>query len=254
MLFKNDIYINENLLIKLSKQIGIKIAEESVLVNKNVKGAGIDIKPITINGETSTTNTQSIKNDKMDLYRMFESKILEDETGIIEFDFEEAEHIFSGQLIKFKAKMLQPTSENDNIELITSIKQNELFKGMIENQVDLEDSNNKQLFNYIFNTKSASPIYFSDDKNYIVTSQIKIEDLCIDFNDFQELFEEEINVVLLVERKYSEEQEIILLDFMKDVFKISRDLRRKMNVVEQEKLIIKEKGPAIKGEVLYMYN
>ena len=40
------------------------------------------------------------------------------------------------------------------------------------------------------------------------------------------LYEEEVKVILLVDRKYSEQQEIILMDVMKDIFKIGRDLRR----------------------------
>ena len=44
------------------------------------------------------------------------------------------------------------------------------------------------------------------------------------------------------------------MDVMKDVFKIGRDLRRTMPKKEQEKYIIKESGPALRGEILAMYN
>ena len=85
-------------------------------------------------------------------------------------------------------------------------------------------------------------------------SSINAENLDITYEDFQELYEEEVKVVLLVDRKYSEEQNIILMDVMKDIFRIGRDLRRTMPKHEQEKYLIREKGPAIKGEILAMYN
>ena len=44
------------------------------------------------------------------------------------------------------------------------------------------------------------------------------------------------------------------MDIMKDIFKIGRDLRRTMSKEEQDKYLIKEKGPALKGEILAMYN
>lgn len=87
-----------------------------------------------------------------------------------------------------------------------------------------------------------------------MVSSINVDELDITYEDFQELYEEEVKVILLVDRKYSEQQEIILMDVMKDIFKIGRDLRRTMPKQEQEKYLIKEKGPAIKGEVLAMYN
>ena len=254
MLFKNYIYINEGLLQKLSKQLEIKISYDITKTNQTNKKAGIDIAKFSAGAENIQTNTESLKNDKYDLLRIFEKKVMEDETGIIGFDFEEADHIFSGQLIQFTAKIIQPKGGDENIELINSIKQNAVFSEMLKDGVDKSNSSDQKLLDLMFKENNNIPIYFSNDEKYIVVSSININELEITYEDFQDLYDEEVKVILLVDRKYSEQQDIILMDVMKDIFKIGRDLRRTMPKQEQEKYLIKEKGPAIKGEILAMYN
>lgn len=254
MLFKNYIYVNEVLLQKLAKQLEIKISYDITKINQINKKAGVDFSKFSAGAENIQTDTENLKNDKYDLIRIFEKKVMEDETGIIGFDFDEADHIFSGQLIQFTAKMMQPKGGDENIELVNSIKQNPIFSEMIKDSVDKSNSNDQKLLDLIFKENNNIPIYFSNDEKYIVVSSINVDELDITYEDFQELYEEEVKVILLVDRKYSEQQEIILMDVMKDIFKIGRDLRRTMPKQEQEKYLIKEKGPAIKGEVLAMYN
>ena len=254
MLFKNYIYANEVLLQKLAKQLEIKISYDITKTNQINKKAGVDLSKFSARAENIQTDTENLKNDKYDLIRIFEKKVMEDETGIIGFDFDEADHIFSGQLIQFTAKMMQPKGENENIELVNSIKQNPIFSEMIKDSVDKTNSNDQKLLDLIFKENNNIPIYFSNDEKYIVVSSINVDELDITYEDFQELYEEEVKVILLVDRKYSEQQEVILMDVMKDVFKIGRDLRRTMPKKEQEKYIIKESGPALKGEILAMYN
>ena len=101
MLFKNYIYVNEGLLQKLSKQLEIKISYDITKTNQINKKAGIDIAKFSAGAENIQTDTESLKNDKYDLLRIFEKKVMEDETGIIGFDFEEADHIFSAKIIRF---------------------------------------------------------------------------------------------------------------------------------------------------------
>ena len=254
MLFKNYIYVNEVLLQKLAKQLEIKISYDITKTNQINKKAGVDFSKFSARAENIQTDTENLKNDKYDLIRIFEKKVMEDETGIIGFDFDEADHIFSGQLIQFTAKMMQPKGENENIELVNSIKQNPIFSKMIKDSVDKTNSNDQKLLDLIFKENNNIPIYFSNDEKYIVVSSINVDELDITYEDFQELYEEEVKVILLVDRKYSEQQEVILMDVMKDVFKIGRDLRRTMPKKEQEKYIIKESGPALRGEILAMYN
>ena len=254
MLFKNYIYVNEVLLQKLAKQLEIKISYDITKTNQINKKAGVDFSKFSARAENIQTDTENLKNDKYDLIRIFEKKVMEDETGIIGFDFDEADHIFSGQLIQFTAKMMQPKGENENIELVNSIKQNPIFSEMIKDSVDKTNPNDQKLLDLIFKENNNIPIYFSNDEKYIVVSSINVDELDITYEDFQELYEEEVKVILLVDRKYSEQQEVILMDVMKDVFKIGRDLRRTMPKKEQEKYIIKESGPALRGEILAMYN
>ena len=254
MLFKNYIYVNEGLLQKLSKQLEIKISYDITKTNQINKKAGIDIAKFSAGAENIQTDTESLKNDKYDLLRIFEKKVMEDETGIIGFDFEEADHIFSGQLIQFTAKMIQPKGGDENIELVNSIKQNPVFSEMLKDGIDKSNSSDQKLLDLMFKENNNIPIYFSNDEKYIVVSSININELEITYEDFQDLYDEEVKVILLVDRKYSEQQEVILMDVMKDIFKIGRDLRRTMPKQEQKKYLIKEKGPAIKGEILAMYN
>ena len=254
MLFKNYIYVNEELLQKLSKQLEIKISYDITKINQINKKAGIGLANFSAGAENIKTDTENVKNDKYDLLRIFEKKLLEDETGIIDFDFEEADHIFSGQLIQFTAKIMQPKREDENIELVNSIKQNPIFSEMIKNSADKSNSNDQKLLDLLFKENNNIPVYFSNDEKYIVISSININELEMKYEDFQDLYDEEVKVVLLVDRKYSDEQEVILMDVMKDIFKIGRDLRRTMPKAEQEKYLIKEKGPAIKGEILAIYN
>lgn len=239
---------------KLAKQLEIKISYDITKTNQINKKAGVDFSKFSARAENIQTDTENLKNDKYDLIRIFEKKVMEDETGIIGFDFDEADHIFSGQLIQFTAKIMQPKGENENIELVNSIKQNPIFSEMIKDSVDKTNSNDQKLLDLIFKENNNIPIYFSNDEKYIVVSSINADELDITYEDFQELYEEEVKVILLVDRKYSEQQEVILMDVMKDVFKIGRDLRRTMPKKEQEKYIIKESGPALRGEILAMYN
>jgi hypothetical protein len=254
MLFKNYIYVNEILLQKLAKQLEIKISYDITKTNQTNKKAGLEFANFSAGAENQQINTENLKNDKYDLLRIFEQKIHEDETGIIDFDFEEADHIFSGQLVQFTARIIQPKGGDENIELVNSIKQNPLFSEIIKNSIDKTNTNDQKLLDLILKNNNNIPVYFSNDEKYIVVSSINIEDLDIKYEDFQDLYDEEVKVILLVDRKYSEQQEVILMDVMKDIFKIGRDLRRTMPKEEQEKYFIKEKGPAIKGEILAMYN
>ena len=246
--------MNEELLQKLSKQIEIKISYDTTTTNQINKRAGIGLSYFSAGAENIKTDTESIKSDKYDLLRVFEKKISEDETGIIDFDFEEADHIFSGQLIQFTAKIMQPKGKDENIELVNSIKQNPIFSEMIKNSTDKSNSDDQKLLDLMFKENNNIPVYFSNDEKYIVISSININELEIKYEDFQDLYDEEVKVILLVDRKYSEQQEVILMDVMKDIFKIGRDLRRTMPKTEQEKYLIKENGPAIKGEILTIYN
>ncbi len=251
MLFKNYIYVNEKLLEKLSKQLGIKISYDTTKqINKKL---GIGGSQILLGAEKLQVNTENLKNDKYDLLELFEKKVTEDETGIVEFDFEDASYILPGQLIKFTAKLVQPKG-NDNLELVTSIKQNPIFSGMVKENIDVSNENDQKLVDLIFGEGNDIPVYFSNDENYIVVSNISTDYLDIEYEDFSDLYDEEVTAVLLVDRKFSEQQEVVLMDIMKDIFKIGRDLRRTMPKTEQEKYIIKERGPAIKGEILAMYN
>ena len=254
MLFKNYIYVNEVLLKKLSKQLEIELSYDIEKTNQKNRKAGIGVSSFSIGGENIQTDTESLKKDKYDLIRVFEKKTQEDETGIICFDFDDADHIFSGQLIQFTAKMMKPKGDDENIELVNSIKQNPFFTEIIKDSVEKENSNEQKLLDFVLKQNNNIPIYFSNDEKYIVVSSINIDMLDISYEDFQELYGEEVKVVLLVDRKYSEQQDVILMDIMKDILKIGRDLRRTMPKQEQDKYIIKDKGPAIKGEILAMYN
>lgn len=254
MLFKKNIYVNEELLQKLSKQLEIKISYDITKTNQTNKKAGMNLPNFSATAENIETDTESLKNDKYDLLRIFEKKVSEDETGIIDFDFEEADYIFSGQLIQFTAKIMQPKGGEENIELVNSIKQNPIFSEFAKNSIDKTNSNDQKLLDLLFKSNNNIPIYFSNDEKYIVVSSINIDELEITYEDFQDLYDEEVKAILLVDRKYTEQQEVILMDVMKDIFKVGRDLRRTMPKEEQEKYLIKEKGPAIKGEILAIYN
>lgn len=254
MLFKNYLYVNEELLEKLAKQLEIEISYDVTKIKQTSKKAAVSLSNLSGGKESINTDTENFKNDKFDLLRIFEKKILDDETGIIDFDFEEADHIFSGQLIQFTAKIMQPKGGKENIELINSIRQSPILSDLLRNSVDESNNNNQKLLDLMLKESSSIPVYFSNDGNYIVVSNININQLEVTYEDFQELYDEEVKAIVLVDRKYTEQQEVVLMDVMKDVLKIGRDLRRTMAKTEQEKYIIKEKGPAMKGEILAIYN
>lgn len=254
MLFKNYIYINEALLKKLAKQLEIEISYDVTKTKQTSTSGALNFAKLSGGHERVNTNTENFKNDKYDLLRIFEKQISNEENGIIDFDFEEAIHILPGQLIQFSAKIMRPKGKDENIELINSIKQNPIFSNMLTNSIDQSDENNQKILKELFKDGGNIPIYFSDDEKYIVVSNINITDLEITYEDFQELYEEEVKAIVLVDRKYTENQEVVIMDVMKDIFKIGRDLRRTIAKEEQEKYIIKECGPAIKGEILAIYN
>ena len=254
MLFKSYLYINEELLKKLAKQLEIKISYDITKTEQISKKTEINFHSLSGGHQKVNTDTENFKNDKYDLLRIFEKEISNEETGIIDFDFEEADHIFSGQLIQFTAKIMQPKGNDENVELINAIKQNPIFSEMLRNSIDESDDNSQKILKEMFREGGNIPIYFSNEEKYIVVSNIDISNLEITYEDFQELYDEEVKAIVLVDRKYTEEQEVVLMDVMKDIFKIGRDLRRKIGKTEQEKYIIKESGPAIKGEILAIYN
>lgn len=254
MLFKNYLYINEELLKKLSKQLDIEVSYDVTKTSQTSKKAGVELNNLSAGRENVETNTEKLNNDKYDLIKKFEKEIIKDETGIIDFDFQEADHIFSGQLIQFTGKIMQPKSRDGNIELINSIKQNPTFADMLKDNITKSNSNDEKLLNLILKNGNNIPVYFSNDETYIVVSSINTNELEINYEDFQDLYDEDVKAIILVDRKYTEQQEVVLMDFMKDILKIGRDLRRTMSKNEQEKYIIKEQGPAIKGEILAIYN
>ena len=254
MLFKNYIYINGTLLERLAKQVGIKMSDSVSTTKQTEKKAGLSVNKISLGAQKSETSTNDYQNDKYDLLKVFEEKIDEDETGIVDFDFEEAEHITAGQLISFSAKLMKPGGAEDNLEIVSTIRSNPLISSMLSKQIDQEDEDQKMLLELILKENDSIPVYFTDDGTYIVVSSINKNELEVPLEELDDLYDEEVKVILLVDRKYSEEQDIILMDVLKDVFKLGRDIRRTMAKNEQEKYMIKEKGPAIKGEILAMYN
>lgn len=253
MLFKNYLYLDESLLQKLSKQVGIKISSNTEKITQTSKKADIGISRFSGGAESAKTDKENFENDKYDLLRLFEEKLNEDETACIDFEFDEAGHICPGQLICFSARMLEPESEG-NIELINSIKANPLFTEMLKSQIDLSNQENEKIMDYVLKFDSNIPIYFSNDEKYIVVSEINKENLDCAYEEFQEFLDTEVNVVLLVERIYSEEQDVIMIDIMKDIFGIGRNIRRTMKKEDADKYIVKEKGPALKGKILAIYN
>lgn len=196
MLFKNFIYLNECLLQRLAKQLEMPISHEYTSTSQTTKRAGIAINPLSAGHEKMETNTQTLEKDKYDLFKIFERKISDDETGIIEFDFNEAEHIFSGQLIRFSAIMKQPKGIDENIELINSIKQNPIFSELINESIVKENADNAKLLNMLFSSQKSVPVYFSNEENYIVFSNINNDYLDISYEDFQDLYDEEVKVRL----------------------------------------------------------
>ena len=71
MLFKNYIYVNENLLQKLAKQLEIQISYDITKTNQINKKAGVDFSKFTAGAENIQTDTENLKNDKYDLMRIF---------------------------------------------------------------------------------------------------------------------------------------------------------------------------------------
>lgn len=249
MLFKNYLYVNETLLERLAQQLKIKMSTNVVKTNQISKKTGFAAKALQAEVAGIQTDTEKIENDKFDLLAEFESELAQDDTGIVDFDFDEADHILAGQLIEFRATMLQPKLD-DNMEIINSIKDHPFISELMITELSGED---KKLMDLVLKSKNI-PVYFSNDEKYIVLSNINMEWLDVPYEDFQELFNEEVKVLMIVDRKYNEEQEVVLMDLLKDTFKIGRSFRRAMDKSEQDKYLVKEQGPAIKGEILAIYN
>lgn len=254
MLFKNFIYLNEDLLINLSKQLEIQFSYDMIETNQITKEAGIGLSNVSATITENKSSSKSFKKNKFDLYNIFEKKILSESEGIVDFDFTYADHIFPGQLICFSGKMLQPRSNEENIEMLYSLKENPLFTEILKNSAEYVSPDKEKIIDLLFHNDSGAPIYFSNDEKYIVISNVKSQYLDIPFEEFQELFEEDVKVILMTDRKYSETQHVILLDLLKDFFKIGREMKRKIPEREIEKYVIREKGPAIKGEILAILN
>ena len=255
MEFRDYLYLDKDRINKYYKQIGGIIPDiDKEIVEKNVKFDGnIGIKPIIkANGDhISKFHTEKNRTyDTEDILKLLEVKILDENKNIF-FDLSDTDinldTILKGSIIKFEQRIEVPY-EFDEIDFIKSILNSPTTSGEFIKDIVNNNSSEEELFRSLVKDGRQIPVYFNLNESKLY-SNIKSENLTIDYEEFENYIGEEITILAKVEKNESSDK-IKIYDRYKDLFNINRAMRRH---IEGEDGDIYIDGPGKKISIIAMY-
>ena len=181
--------------------------------------------------------------------------LLEEKGGDYYFDLIQGnfdiETITKSSIIAFEGALSIPT-EFDMMDLINQ------FKPLLVSSMQLSNPQEEEIFKSIFAKESTKmPIYIESEvfEERLGFSKLLSNDLCINLETLEEYEGEELIFIAKINsRKQYSDKPIVVFDIMKDLFSISRGLRRQMGSTEIEGIEnIKVERNILELEVLAIY-
>lgn len=244
--FRNYLYYNEEKTTSITNQIEEFNSTKTTSEYSRTTNVGGQAKIIVADAEVSTSET------KFDGYTI-NTTILEkfvnwslNEKNAINYSGQTLKNEEKDKIIIIKGKMYTPEM-SDNIEAINTLKSNkELMEYVAMSEED------KKMINYI-KEGDKIPILLECDSEYIFNFIVKKEYIKGDIGEIYDNLEEDITVIGKIENIYNTKESIEIYDMAKEVFKISRSIRRQLDTKDLKDLIITEKGPLVKILPLVIY-
>lgn len=254
-MFKNLIYFDSN---KVAEYGAVLEGKKHIAI-KNVKvssGKSLSAKVPMLSGGVNGSNEMEgeiVENLILDCNEFEE--LLKSKSKDNYFDFLEnecdSETIPRTSIIRFEGGFRIP-SEFDMMDLINK------FKPMLASSMNLQNTQEEEMFNKIFEKESTKIPAFLDCGNFedrLGFAKLNSNNLCCELEHLDDFEDEEVTIIAKVlSRKDVNDKPIVLFDIMKDLFSLSRGIRREMGEQEIEGIkSIKSDENIIILEVLAIY-
>lgn len=255
-MFKNMIYFDEK---KVAEYKAILVGQKHVNV-KNIKissSKSLNAKFPIVSGGMGGTNEMEgelLNNLVLDCNEFEE--LLQEKDGEYFFNLTKEDYdietIPKSSIISFEGSLNIP-NEFDIMELITQ------FKPMLMNSMNLDNTQEEEIIKKIFekeNTKIPVFIKGSTLNGWIGFTKLISTDLVIGMEALEDYEEEEVTFIAKISsKKHYKDNPIIVFDIMKDLFSMSRGLRRQMGQDEIEGIEnIKSCNDTLILEILAIYS
>jgi hypothetical protein len=254
-LFKNLIYFDSN---KVAEYGAVLEGKKHVVI-KNVKvssGKTLSAKvPILSGGINGSNEMEGEILDNLILDCTEFEELLEDKGKDNFFDLLEdecdPETVPRTSIIRFEGGFRIP-SEFDMFDLINK------FKPMLISSMNIQNTQEEEIFNKLFAKDSTKiPAFFecSNFKERVGFAKLNSNNLCYELEHLEDFEDEEVTIIAKVlSRKNVIDKPIVVFDIMKDLFSLSRGIRRQMGEQEIEGIkSIKSDENIIILEVLAIY-
>lgn len=150
------------------------------------------------------------------------------------------------KLIIFSGKMLMPEI-SENMEVLNSLARNTALFNMIEISED-----DREKMNLVKESENI-PVLLECDSDYIFNFNLKKESLIGNKDDFLDNIDEDVTVIGRIDKIYNTVDEVEICDLTKEIFKLNRTVRRKLDKDSLKDAIVTEKGPLVKITPLVLY-
>ncbi|MDT8862795.1 hypothetical protein N0O92_21695 [Alkalihalobacillus sp. MEB130] len=234
-MFKNLIYFDAS---KVAEYKAILEGKKHVAI-KNVKvssGKSLSANVSVLSGDISGKNEmegellENLILDCNEFEGLLESKGNDNYFDLIENDFE-TETIPRTGIIRFEGGFRIP-EEFDMMDLIND------FKPMLTSSMNLDNPQEEEIFTKLFAKESTKiPVFFecNDFIERVGFAKLNSNNLCYELEHLEDFENEEVTVIAKVlSRKNVTDKPIIVFDIMKDLFSLSRGIRRQMGEQEIE--------------------
>ncbi|WP_391116647.1 hypothetical protein [Psychrobacillus sp. L3] len=254
-MFKNLIYFDSN---KVAEYGAVLEGKKHVAI-KNVKVSSVKSLsakvPILSGGINGSNEMEGEILDNLILDCNEFEELLESKSKDNYFDFLEnecdCETIPRTSIIRFEGVFKIP-SEFDMMDLINK------FKPMLASSMNLQNAQEEEIFNSVFAKESTKIPAFLECNNFgnrVGFAKLTSNNLCYEVEHLEDFEDEEVTIIAKVlSRKDVIDKPIVVFDIMKDLFSLSRGIRRQMGEQEIEGLQnIKSDENVIILEVLAVY-
>lgn len=253
-MFRDYLYLDKNRINKYYKQTGGIIPnKEKELIEKKINlDAGAGVKVVKANG--NHTKSKQIEIDKTyeteDILQLFELELQkENKSKFFDLGDEDIDinTIPKGVIIKFEGKLEVP-DEFDQIDFIKKVLNNPKTSDQFIKDIVNNNPSDEELFKVLLKEGREIPVYF-DLSKLTLYSNIKSENLNVEYDEFESYIEDEVTVIAKVEN-YCNKEKIKIYDKYKDLFKINRAMRRE---IEDNDGDIYIDGPGKKISIIAIY-
>lgn len=168
------------------------------------------------------------------------------EKNAINYDGEELKIDDKDKLIVFSGKMTMPEM-SENMELLNSFARNSSLFDM----VPISDDDRRKM--QFIKESDNIPILLELDSDYLFNFNLKRESILGNVDDFLDNIDDEVTVIGRIDKIYNVDEQIEIYDLIKEVFKLNRAVRRKMDKDSLKDSIIFENGPLVKITPIILY-